>query len=75
MSFDAALVREQGITFAVVVVKGHVISSDSSRGRRCSAFGVHFPERADRVDGSDGSGDRRTGAVRHRPLPRTGLSQ
>jgi hypothetical protein len=31
MSFDAALVREQGVTFAVVVVKGHVVSYDSSR--------------------------------------------
>lgn len=43
MSFDAALVREQGVTFAVVAVKGHVVSSDSSRREAIDAFGAHFP--------------------------------
>lgn len=43
MSFDAALVREQGVTFAVVVVKNHVVSSDSSRRDAMNAFGTHFP--------------------------------
>jgi hypothetical protein len=43
MSFDAALVREQGVTFAVVVVKSHVVSSDSSRQEAMTEFGVHFP--------------------------------
>lgn len=43
MSFDAALVREQGVTFAVVVVKNHVVSSDSSRREAMNTFGMHFP--------------------------------
>lgn len=43
MSFDAALVREQGVTFAVVIVKGHVLNSDPSRREAMAAFGVHFP--------------------------------
>lgn len=43
MSFDAALVREQGVTFAVVVVKGQVLNSDASRSEAMTAFGAHFP--------------------------------
>jgi hypothetical protein len=43
MSFDAALVREQGVTFAVVVVKGHIVGSASSRQDAIDAFGPHFP--------------------------------
>jgi hypothetical protein len=44
MSFDAALVREQGVTFAVVVVKGGVVSSDSSRREAMSTFAAHFAD-------------------------------
>src|SRR5689334_4805431 len=43
MSFDAALVREQGVSFAVVVVKSHVVQSDASRRQAISAFSHHFP--------------------------------
>lgn len=43
MNFDAALVREQGVTFAVVAVKTNAIGSDSSRREAASAFQVHFP--------------------------------
>ena len=43
MSFEAALVREQGVTFAVVVVKNHVVLSDSSRREAMNTFGAHFP--------------------------------
>ena len=43
MSFDAAVVREQGVSFAVVSVKGHVVNSDSSRREAISAFATHFP--------------------------------
>jgi len=43
MSFDAALVREQGITFARRCREGPRHSSDSSRREAMSAFGVHFP--------------------------------
>jgi hypothetical protein len=43
MSFDAALVREQGVTFAVVVVNNHTVSSDSERRKAMGAFGTRFP--------------------------------
>ena len=43
MSFDAALVREQGVAFAVVVVKSHVVESDASRRKAVAAFSIHFP--------------------------------
>lgn len=43
MSFDAALVREQGVTFAVVAVKNHVVASASSRSEAASTFGLSFP--------------------------------
>lgn len=43
MSFDAALVREQGVTFAVVAVKNHAVSSDSTRQDATRAFASHFP--------------------------------
>jgi len=43
MSFDAALVREQGVTFAVVVVKGHVVNSTSSRTEAMTSFRMQFP--------------------------------
>jgi hypothetical protein len=43
MSYDAALVREQGVTFAVVVVKPHVVNSDSSRRETAAGFAIHFP--------------------------------
>lgn len=43
MSFDAALVREQGVNFAVVIVKHHVMGSDSSRRDATAAFNRHFP--------------------------------
>lgn len=43
MTIDAALVREQGVTFAVVAVKNHAVSSDSSRREAMVAFGTQFP--------------------------------
>jgi hypothetical protein len=43
MSFDAALVREQSVTFAVVVVNNHAVSSESSRRQAVGAFSTHFP--------------------------------
>jgi hypothetical protein len=43
MSFDAALVREQGVTFAVVVVKPHVVNSDASRRQALVGFSGKFP--------------------------------
>ena len=43
MQFEAALVREQGVTFAVVVVKSHVLNSDSSCREVATGFQPAFP--------------------------------
>lgn len=43
MSFDAALVREQGVTFAVVAVKSHAMNTDHEREETAAAFQAHFP--------------------------------
>jgi hypothetical protein len=42
MSFDGALVTEQGITFAIVVVKSHVLNSSSRENTR-NSFSSYFP--------------------------------
>lgn len=43
MSFDAALVREQGVTFAVVSVKSSAVASSASRSEAMTAFATRFP--------------------------------
>ena len=43
MTFQGAVIREQGITFAVVVVKRHVIDSSTEAGRAIAAFQPVFP--------------------------------
>lgn len=34
MTFDGALVKEQGVTFAIVVVKSYVLSSATREGNK-----------------------------------------
>lgn len=36
MQFDGALIKEQGVTFAIVVVKSHVLTSPSKERIRAS---------------------------------------
>ncbi len=43
MTFEGAVIREQGVTFAVVVVQRHVIDSTSEAGRAIVAFQPFFP--------------------------------
>jgi hypothetical protein len=44
MTFQGAVFREQGVTFAVVIVKKHVIDSGSAEaGRAIAAFQPVFP--------------------------------
>ena len=43
MTFQGAVIREQGITFAVVIVKKHVIDSGDEAGRAIAAFNPLFP--------------------------------
>jgi hypothetical protein len=43
MSFDGAVIREQGVTFALVVVKPHVVQNRFEAERTISAFQPYFP--------------------------------
>jgi hypothetical protein len=43
MQVEAALVREQGVTFAVVVVKSHVLSSNRSCRETANGLQPAFP--------------------------------
>lgn len=43
MTFQGAVVREQGVSFAVVVVKEYVLSNSSESERAIWSFAPHFP--------------------------------
>jgi hypothetical protein len=43
MTFQGAVIREQGVTFAVVIVKKHVIDSSTEAGQAIAAFQPVFP--------------------------------
>ena len=43
MKFDGAVIREQGVTFALVVVKPHVVQNRFEAGEATSAFQPIFP--------------------------------
>jgi len=43
MSFDGAVIREQGVTFALVVVKSQVVQNRNEAGKAISAFQPRFP--------------------------------
>lgn len=43
MQFDGAVIREQGVTFAIVVVKPHVLNGIHEANRAISSFAPAFP--------------------------------
>lgn len=43
MSFDGAVIKEQGVTFAIVVVKPHVLNTTSSCDEARQGFSRFFP--------------------------------
>lgn len=43
MTFDGAVIREQGVTFALVVVKHHVVQSRFEAARAITSFQPCFP--------------------------------
>lgn len=43
MQFDGALIKEQNVTFAIVVVKPHVLDSSHSCDKARMSFSRHFP--------------------------------
>jgi hypothetical protein len=43
MRFDGAVIKEQGVTFAVVVVKHHVLASEREKRAARAAYTRFFP--------------------------------
>jgi hypothetical protein len=43
MQIEGAVIREQGITFAVVIVKSHVVQNSFEANRAIAAFSPVFP--------------------------------
>ena len=43
MTFQGAVIREQGVTFAVVIVKSHVIDNSAEANQAITAFQPVFP--------------------------------
>ena len=43
MIFQGAVIKEQGVTFAVVIVKNHVLNSRTEADKIIAAFQVVFP--------------------------------
>jgi hypothetical protein len=43
MQLEGAVIREQGVTFAVVVVKRHVTSNRGEASQAIQGFGRYFP--------------------------------
>lgn len=43
MQFEGALIKEQGVTFAIVIVKSHVLNSETDRQNARVSFRRFFP--------------------------------
>lgn len=43
MQFEGAVIREQGVTFAVVVVKRHIVDNPTSANQAINSFRPAFP--------------------------------
>jgi hypothetical protein len=56
MQFDGAVVREQGVTFAIVVVKRHVLDNRNVADATIRGFWPAFPGLPIVLMGEDGQG-------------------
>lgn len=43
MKFQGAVIKEQGVTFAIVIVKKHVIDNQSTANEAIRSFQQYFP--------------------------------
>ncbi len=43
MKFQGAVIKEQGLTFAIVIVKKQILSSKSESNNTQEAFSIYFP--------------------------------
>lgn len=41
--FQGAVIKEQGVTFAIVIVKSHLLNSQTESGKTAQKFGGVFP--------------------------------
>lgn len=56
VQFEGAVIREQGLTFAVVVVKRHVVDNPHTANQAIGSFGPAFPGMPIILMGQDSSG-------------------
>lgn len=56
MQFEGAIIREQGVKFAIVVVKRHVVDSSVEANSAMRAFSPAFPGLPIVLMGQDSSG-------------------
>lgn len=56
MQFEGAVIKEQGVTFAIVVVKSYVLNSTTETNKTRSAFQSYFPGVPVILMAQDGSG-------------------
>ena len=56
MQFEGAVIREQGVKFAIVIVKQHVVQNRASGRRAISSFQPVFPGLPVVLMGQDGRG-------------------
>ena len=56
MTFEGAVVREQGVTFALVVVKHQIVQNRSEAQNAISAFQPYFPGNPVVLVGQDARG-------------------
>lgn len=69
MTFDGAVIREQGVTFALVVVKSHIVQNRFEAGETISAFQPYFPGMPVVLVGQDSRGvPTYFRTTRHRPI-------
>lgn len=56
MQFEGAVIREQGVTFAVVAVKKHIVESANQAEAAIRSFSPAFPGMPVMLMGQDSSG-------------------
>ena len=56
MKFQGAVIKEQGMTFAIVVVKKYVVDSTHESEKAISSFMLHFPGMPVTLMAQDSSG-------------------
>lgn len=56
MQFEGAIIREQGVTFAIVIVKRHVLNNSLEASEAIASFKPAFPDMPIILMGQDTAG-------------------